>query len=156
MAGRRPLPTKLKRLKGTLRTSRENPNEPQPEVSLPDPPDHLDEIATDEYYRVADELLELGLLSEIDRTALAGYASSYSLWVQTTEAIKKDGITVERANGDIVPHPLLHVQYKAQQQMRLFLVEFGMSPASRSKVAARHQESEKVESPFARIGRRRP
>jgi len=118
-----------------------------------DPPDHLDEIALDEYHRVADKLFGLGLLSEIDRTALAGYACCYSLWVQTTNEINESGLTVKRTNGDFVPNPLLHVQYKAQQQLRLFLVEFGMSPSSRSKVAVK-KESDKTESPFSTISKK--
>ena len=40
MAGRKPLPTAIKKLKGTLQKCRTNPHEPQPEGDLVDPPEY--------------------------------------------------------------------------------------------------------------------
>lgn len=153
MAGRRPIPTRVKQLKGTLKNRRKNPNEPNPKVCFPDPPKQMDDLAIEEYRRLGAELVEMGLMSGIDKAALAGYACSYSLWMQVTEKIKNEGIVLE-GEGPGVINPLVNVQYKAQQQMRLFLVEFGMSPASRSKVSVKTKGTEK-ESPFASIGRNR-
>lgn len=42
MAGRKPLPTHLKLVKGTARPHRLNKAEPKPVVVVPEPPDHLD------------------------------------------------------------------------------------------------------------------
>ena len=45
MAGRKPLPTHLKLVKGTARPHRINKAEPRPAVAVPEPPAHLDERA---------------------------------------------------------------------------------------------------------------
>ena len=47
MAGRKTLPTHLKLVKGTARPHRLNKAEPKPVVATPEPPDHLDEAASD-------------------------------------------------------------------------------------------------------------
>ena len=78
MRGRRPLPTTLKLVKGTARKCRENPNEPMPTPALPSPPSFLDEVAVEEWNRVAPGLYQICLLSEMDRGALVGYCASYS------------------------------------------------------------------------------
>ncbi len=70
--GRKPDPTKLKLLKGNP-GKRAIKNEPEPEVCIPDPPDHLDDVAVGEWNRIAPQLEQLGLLSDIDMVALAMY-----------------------------------------------------------------------------------
>jgi hypothetical protein len=45
MAGRKPLPTHLKLVKGTARSHRLNKKEPKLPLVAPEPPDHLDERA---------------------------------------------------------------------------------------------------------------
>ena len=41
MAGRKPLPTHLKMVRGTLQKCRMNPDEPTPDPEIPDAPPHL-------------------------------------------------------------------------------------------------------------------
>ncbi|MFR0876275.1 MAG: phage terminase small subunit P27 family [Bilophila wadsworthia] len=76
MAGRKPLPTHLKMVRGTLQKCRMNPDEPTPAPEIPDAPPHLSPEAREEWERLALELYELGILSTIDRAALA----AASLW----------------------------------------------------------------------------
>src|SRR5437016_3759443 len=45
MPGRKPLPTMIKQTKGTLRSHRTNPHEPNPEGALVDPPEAMSEGA---------------------------------------------------------------------------------------------------------------
>ena len=45
MAGRKPLPTKVKQIKGTLQKCRTNLREPKPQGDLVDPPDYMPEGA---------------------------------------------------------------------------------------------------------------
>ena len=51
MAGRKPLPTHLKLVKGTARPHRINKAEPRPAVAVPEPPAHLDERARAQVHR---------------------------------------------------------------------------------------------------------
>ncbi len=45
MAGRKPIPTNLKLIRGTARPHRMNKDEPAPPVCAPEPPAHLDDRA---------------------------------------------------------------------------------------------------------------
>ena len=51
--GRKPLPTQLKVVRGTLRKDRANRNEPQGAPAIPTCPRHLGEEATREWRRVS-------------------------------------------------------------------------------------------------------
>ena len=51
MAGRKPLPTRLKVLKGMAQPCRTNPQEPRPEVVALDPPEYLGTTARAEWQR---------------------------------------------------------------------------------------------------------
>jgi len=130
------LPTNVKILRGTFQKCRENPNEPKPKLAIPSCPPHLDEEARKEWRRIAKELFTLGLLTKIDRAALAGYCQCWSRWSHAEEELKKTGLVVQSPNGYPILSPYLPIATKALQQMQSFLSEFGLSPASRSKVSA--------------------
>ena len=60
-AGRKPLPTEVKRIKGTLQKSRTRP-EPQPEGTLSEPPAYMSETAK-EAWHYALQHAPVGLLT---------------------------------------------------------------------------------------------
>ena len=132
--GRRPLPTELKVLQGTQRADRMNRNEPKPRVAIPQCPSHLSGEAKREWRRMARDLAQLGLLSRIDRGALALYCQAWGRWVEAEEALKRHGTMVKSPNGFPMQSPYLAVANKAMEQMRAMLTEFGMSPSSRTRV----------------------
>ena len=75
-----------------------NPDEPAPDPSLPDAPTHLSPEAREEWDRVAGELYDLGVLSAVDRAALAAYCQAYGRWVAAERELRReDGST--RARG---------------------------------------------------------
>ena len=128
MAGRKPLPTHLKMVRGTLQKCRMNPDEP-----TPDP--------------LALELYELGILSTIDRAALAAYCQAYGRWVEAEEQLRNiDGtmkLTETTSNGNIIQNPLVGIANKSLELMHKYLTEFGMSPSSRTRVSAKKKTGEK-------------
>lgn len=142
MAGRRPKPTHLKLLQGNPGKRPLNPNEPRPKVEIPSVPEHLTEAAKAEWNRIAEILARLGLLSTLDRAALAAYCTVYGRWVEAEEALKKSGTVVKSPSGYPMVSPYLVVANRALEQMRAFMVEFGLSPASRSRISVNAQESE--------------
>ena len=75
--GRKPIPTNVHVLHGTDRSDRINPDEPKPEPAIPECPDHLDAEAKREWERVTEALHALGVLADIDRSAIAAYCQ---LW----------------------------------------------------------------------------
>lgn len=76
----------------------------------------------------------IGVLTEIDGTALAIYCQAYSTWVEATERIKKTGMIVKAPSGYPIQNPYLAIANKAIDQMKSLLAEFGMTPSSRSRV----------------------
>jgi phage terminase small subunit len=78
-AGRKPLPTYLKVVKN-VKKNRINRAEAVLPPALPMPPEHLMDEAKVEWGRVAHDLYEAGLLTKIDRAALAGYCQIYARW----------------------------------------------------------------------------
>lgn len=124
-------PTALKILQGNPGKRALNHAEPRPDVSLPSCPKHLDDVATAEWVRITPELLKLGLLSQVDRSALAAYCQAYSRWVAAEADIAQDGLTFTTDKGMKRQNPAVQIAEKALGTMRLYLVEFGMTPASR-------------------------
>lgn len=144
-AGRKPLPTNLKVVTGRNRPDRGSQDEPQPEVARVDPPAFLSEPALLEWSRVCEELFNLGILSNLDRAALAAYCTAYGRWVSAEEAIRlsaqeegatdKSGLTIKTASGNIIQNPLVGAANRAMGDMIKFASEFGMTPAARSRIS---------------------
>lgn len=134
MAGRKPLPTELKLIKGTARKCRVSKLEPRPSPSTPSAPEHVKGYAREEWGRVTDELARLGLLTLVDRAALAAYCVAYSRWRQAEELLESEGLVTSTTNGNVIQNPLVGVANKAMELMHKFLTEFGMTPSARSRV----------------------
>lgn len=150
MAGRKPRPTAIKILEGEPNKDRINLNEPKPRLGRPGCPTHLSDAAKYEWYRIVPELEALGLLTQIDRAALAGYCQAYGRWVMAERKLSelssmsadKMAYLYKTTKGDLVINPLLSVANKAMEQMHKFLVEFGMTPSSRSRISIAASDSE--------------
>lgn len=80
------------------------------------------------------KLMGLGLMTEIDRTALAMYCQSWARWVEAEQEIQENGVIVYTPKGHPIQNPYLAVANRAMTDIRRLLAEFGMTPASRSKV----------------------
>lgn len=88
MRGRKPKPTNLKILAGNPGRRPLPDGEPCPDAVLPTPPDFLDDQALREWERIAPELHQLGLLTRLDRAALAAYCQSYAHWIKAETALR--------------------------------------------------------------------
>jgi P27 family predicted phage terminase small subunit len=146
------VPTRLKLLRGNPGKRGLNANEPEPASRLPAPPDHLSDEAKREWARVGELLSTLGLVSDLDRAALAGYCQAWGRWVEAEEALKQYGVVVKSPSGFPMQSPFMAVANKALEQMRAFLIEFGMTPASRTRV---HAESPAADDPLDELRKRR-
>jgi P27 family predicted phage terminase small subunit len=135
MAGRKPLPTRLKLVKGTLRKHRVNPNEPQPSAGNVSPPAWLSKSARKHWDVTAPPLLAAGLLTDLDVFALGLYCEAHARWVMANAKIEKHGPVVMARSGLPVQSPYVAISNKAFDQMLGLLTEFGMTPSSRSRVS---------------------
>lgn len=135
-------PTNLKILQGTYRPDRANPNEPKPDICIPDAPEFLSDRALQEWQRIAPALAEMGLLSQLDKMALAAYCSAVARLWQAEEQLKIEGVTVTNERGRRIKNPLVDVANAASKQISLFASQFGMSPSTRSGVSVKTPEKE--------------
>ncbi|PEP73442.1 phage terminase small subunit P27 family [Bacillus toyonensis] len=102
------------------------------------PPTWLDSVAKREFKRIAGELLELDVITNIDVNALATYCDAFSDYVECTKIIREEGLLVEYTNKaaetNKVPHPLLTKKKQLHEQMKALAVEFGLTPSARAKI----------------------
>lgn len=142
--GRKPKPTHLKLVTGNPGKRALNKGEPTPRLDLPMPPPHLSDEAKVEWGRVSQELYDCGLLSTVDRAALAAYCQAYARWVTAEKAITKmaesdaltSGLLIRTSNGNAIQNPLVGTANKAMKDMVYYAAEFGMTPSARSRIEA--------------------
>lgn len=137
MRGRKPTPTALKILKGNPGRRPLNGNEPKPKKGAPSCPTWLNAEAKREWRRIVPELERLGLLTLVDRAALAAYCQSYARWQQAEKVIEKQGMTMATPQGFEVARPEVAIARQQMQLVHKFATEFGLSPSSRSRVNAK-------------------
>jgi P27 family predicted phage terminase small subunit len=95
----------------------------------------LDDAAKLEWKRVSAELVSLNLLTSVDRAALAAYCASWSRWMDAETNVQKYGAVIKSPkSGFPIQNPYVGIANTALDQMRKFLIEFGMTPASRSRI----------------------
>lgn len=135
MSGPPPKPTQLKRLEGNPGKRPLNENEPQPKTSRPTCPAILTGPAKTEWKRIVPELEELGLLSELDRAALAMYCIAWGQVVTLGKMLKDQSPIIRTPNGAVIDNPLISQRDRAMKLAHKFLTEFGMTPSSRSRVS---------------------
>lgn len=135
MRGRRPKPTRLKLLTGNPGRRPLNEHEPQPEVAIPECPPELSPVAKREWDRLAAELVQLKLLTNLDRAALAAYCGAYALWAEATEQIQKYGTMVKSPTGYPIQSPYVSIANRQAEIMMRVASEFGFTPASRGRIS---------------------
>ena len=136
MAGRKPIPTSLKLIKGTARPHRLNKDEPKPPVAVPEPPAHLDERARTRFTNMATMLARHGVMTELDAGALSRYCVIWVRWVDAEAEIKRKGPIVRTEAGNVIHSPYLAVANRCHRQLAQLESEFGLTPSSRSRVRA--------------------
>lgn len=136
MTGRRPLPTRLKVLKGTAQPCRTNPREPRPEVVALDPPEYLGTTARAEWRRKAEVLARMGVLTEGDDAALAAYCQAFERFVEAEGKLRQSGLLIKTTGGNVIQNPLVGIANRAMELMHKFLGEFGLTPSSRTRLQA--------------------
>jgi P27 family predicted phage terminase small subunit len=151
--GRKPISTSFKVLAGNPGKRPLNENEPKPRTVLPRCPPHLSDEAKREWRRVSKMLYRLGLLTELDTTALALYCQTYSRWVEAEKKLASFGMLIETPNDLPMQSPYLSIANRCFDQLRAMLTEFGMTPSSRSRISA-FPPQEEEDDPFEESLRR--
>jgi P27 family predicted phage terminase small subunit len=143
-SGKRPLPTAVKKLRGNPGKRALNDAEPAAAAGTPAMPKGLSPIARQEWDDIVPLLLRLNVLTELDGKALGAYCQAHAMVVAAEQDIARHGTILEepivdRATGEQIGvrrkmNPAFRVWDAAMGRLKSFLIEFGLSPSSRSKL----------------------
>ncbi|WP_406627693.1 phage terminase small subunit P27 family [Pectobacterium carotovorum] len=137
MAGRRPKPTHLKVVTGNPGKRKLNNKEPQPLREIPSPPAHLSDWGKTAWGRMTVLLDGMGVLTVADVFALERLCDIYADILQLRNTIADEGrtYTVRTEGGFLIKaNPAVAMLADADRRFKSYLVEFGLTPAARSKV----------------------
>ncbi len=134
--GPKPLPTAVKRLRGTDQPCRSNPSEPPVIPGAPDPPEFLDDVARAEWDRLVPELVRRGLLEVIDRAVLTTYTTAWSQLARAEYALRVEGGVLIDTHGRSFTSPYTQLAASARAQLLAAARELGLSPSARTTVRA--------------------
>lgn len=139
MAGRRPTPTALKVLRGNPGRRPINKAEPKPAGPVGDAPDDLEPEARAFWDRVVREL-PAGVLTAADREGLRIAAMRFGEFLHCAAAVREQGrvLVIRDDKGNVkgvYSNPYVSQASAAAREVRAWLVEFGLTPAARSKVS---------------------
>ena len=101
---------------------------------LPTAPKHLSDVAKAEWKRMGKMLLDAGLFTNLDGTALSTYCVAYGRWVEAEQALQEYGVVIKAPSGFPIQSPYLAISNKAMDQMIRLMGEFGLTPASRVRI----------------------
>ena len=99
--GRKPLPTALKVLEEDRGKGRRpiNKDEPTPSQENVKCPSWLMPEAKKEWKRLAPSLIAMGILTEHDMEAFAGYCQAYARWREAEEFLSQHGTIFKTPSG---------------------------------------------------------
>jgi len=103
-----------------------------------------DAVARKEWRRICPMLMKLGVLTKADGPALSGYCVAFAMLAEAQKEIREHGLMVRTQvldkHGSAMQvarkNPCIGIAENALKIMKAFLVEFGLTPASRTKVNA--------------------
>lgn len=134
-SGRKRKSTQTLKLHGSFRKDRHNTAAPEPESNAPEPPKWLSGESLAEWKRIVPLLLAEQSVTPWDRAALAAYCEEWKLYVSCSQKIRMiKSLTVTGSRKQKAEHPLLRVREKCFKRMMQVCAEFGLTPASRSRL----------------------
>lgn len=145
MAGRKPTPTETRRLTGSHpeRINRREARFRSVDSVKPLKVVEKSPYALEEWNRVLPELVENGLLTKANLAIFGAYCVSYGQWLEAEDDIAERGRYIEepvfnRAGDETghreKPNPSIAQSVQFMMAMLRNAVEFGMTPASATRV----------------------
>lgn len=130
------LPRNRKQLNGTDRPDKDRRGVPPGDAlkEAPPPPSSLSEHAHTAWEVLASELVDLGVLTTADLTALALLCATQATASELEQTIREEGFTVPTGQGGKKAHPALKSLESTRNAAARLLCEFGLTPKSRKYV----------------------
>jgi phage terminase small subunit len=150
-AGRPRKPTALRELQGGRTRPHHNPNEPTPDVRIPDRPMWLDDDPTASalYDEVCRYVVDMKVGTSVDGIALGLLADQLAIYIKFRSEVMDYGVMIEvfdaKGNPQSKINPAMKGMNEATTNIHKLLREYGLTAASRSSVGA---EIEKEVSSF--------
>ena len=138
--GRKPKPTQLKVVGGNPGNRPLNQDEPKPKASNHRAPAGLSKLAAKHWRTVAKQLHEARILTDLDKPALVLYCEAWARWRDATDQVEQRGMLVKAPSGYPMQNPYLAIANKAFDHLQKMLVEFGMTPSSRSRIQVQPED----------------
>lgn len=138
LRGPPPKPHEIRELEGNP-ANRPIPKQgPKPERAPPGwaPPSHLHGEARREWFRLVKMLRAVNVLAVTDRMVLA---TCCLLWGRIVEAelwLRRQGRVLTTTNGNLVHNPWLSISKQSIDQHKAYLIELGLTPSARARMAA--------------------
>jgi P27 family predicted phage terminase small subunit len=145
-SGRPRKPTRLHAIEGTEKSRHKNWTElevPDPEGDDLEPPEWLCAQAAQVWRDDLEFLMKLGIIKKTDLRAFALYCSEWDEWFKAKHLEAQRGKYTKNGNGSTVEAPWSKRKEKAMLNIRSWQVQFGLTPATRSKIDAGEQGEEK-------------
>lgn len=122
------------------------------------PPDYLNEKQKEEFYKITEILLDIGIITELDEDCLAHYLISNSNYVDYTQTLNKLNAKLKNAKKlekkkEYMSQIDLYLTYqdRALKQCRACANDLGLSISSRAKLVMPQPKEEKKENKFAKF-----
>ena len=137
--GRKPTPTALKILTGNAGRRPIKFDQFKPKTAIPDRPRHLKGEAKKEWERITTELVQYGMVANIDRGLLAMICTTWAKYVEAEVEIEKSrkaetgGLVVKTPNEYLAQSAWLTVSNKAIEVYRALCAEHCITQATRAR-----------------------
>lgn len=160
MPERQPAPLLLLNGRGDGKDSAGRKVDPAPAFRrlAPNPPTWLSREAKAEWKRIVPGLTRLDLVKPEDRATLAAYCEVWSRWYAAQKHIQKNGLVVRNTSVKkdgtestwFTKNPAVAIAEQAETRLRLYAIEFGLTPAAERNVSKRDDGRDPDEAnPFA-------
>lgn len=149
-------PTSVLALRGSWRAAKRT-QEPKPDRAKPTCPTWLPAEAKAKWREIVPQLHAMGVLTKIDRGALARYCQTWALWRTCIDFLNQRGTAhpIKNSRGVVTgvrSYPQLRQANQLAEQLGRLEREFGLTPSARADLAV--QPAPSGPSPFDRPRRR--
>ena len=110
-------------------------------------PAWLSTEAADEYCRVVSEAGKINLLDNLDLGVLAIYADNYARYIEASDHLQNDGLTVMGANN-LIPSPYVAIADKCANTIFKCSAKLGLATTDRLRLIVPTRAEEREENKY--------
>lgn len=134
--GRKPTPTAIKQLRGTVQPCRTNPKELvlDPVSKLPNAPRWFSVTAKTIYKTKGNQLKEIGVLTVLDLELFISFCREYADYLDTAAELEKIPLkAILDEKSEQVFRRMSKINRESWERAKSLAAEFGFSPSARAK-----------------------